>query len=557
MEGTFDFDTTSFNFGVPNTQNGGPSSNAANNAAYGRTPPQFTPSSYEASHFGKRARAGSISGRLRSASDLEDKGLITRSQKGLIKDLIISADPVLQSALDNYDAGNTQELETMIREGRLDHKSSVDLLEDLDLDFLSVSMGSSSQLKAGMHIKNASAAKQGAQDDTDNIVTPSSTGQGAEQLANHVNQGSSKGGFEDFNDPLFSGGDDGIGDLNFNDLDYTGGGGGQTTPSSEMYGAGGSSSKHRTNSLGMSLTDHDGPLHSANNGPGGGGNNSSVHGYGTRRTSHRETAALASANRRRSNSLSQSLDNTRPGSHFSTSLFGSVNNAAGTPGGRGSSLMKDGSFLNMDFKDGSFGAGWMDGLAAVPTGSVGSGIDGMGGPSGLGSMLYGAGGQGGDDMILNGGVMMPNEGEMVYADSGQYPGYANAYNQYEPRLGRKPKGKPKGKPKNSPKGKIHRKKGMEDYIGGQGRPRSMSDPNITMEEEYEPPERPEGWIGAYSPESRKLRIERFLEKRNHRVWTKKVKYDVRKNFADSRMRVKGRFVKKEDEVLMRELMSLT
>lgn len=131
--------------------------------------------------------------------------------------------------------------------------------------------------------------------------------------------------------------------------------------------------------------------------------------------------------------------------------------------------MKDGSFLNMDFKDGSFGAGWMDGLAAVPTGSVGSGIDGMGGPSGLGSMLYGAGGQGGDDMILNGGVMMPNEGEMVYADSGQYPGYANAYNQYEPRLGRKPKGKPKGKPKNSPKGKIHRKKGMEDYIGGQNR----------------------------------------------------------------------------------------
>lgn len=36
-----------------------------------------------------------------------------------------------------------------------------------------------------------------------------------------------------------------------------------------------------------------------------------------------------------------------------------------------------------------------------------------------------------------------------------------------------------------------------------------------------------------------------------------VKYDVRKNFADSRMRVKGRFVKKEDEELLRELMSIT
>jgi hypothetical protein len=47
-----------------------------------------------------------------------------------------------------------------------------------------------------------------------------------------------------------------------------------------------------------------------------------------------------------------------------------------------------------------------------------------------------------------------------------------------------------------------------------------------------------GFIGAYSPESRRERVERFLEKRNRRVWTKKVKYDVRKNFADSRLRVK-------------------
>lgn len=38
----------------------------------------------------------------------------------------------------------------------------------------------------------------------------------------------------------------------------------------------------------------------------------------------------------------------------------------------------------------------------------------------------------------------------------------------------------------------------------------------------------EGYIGIYSPEDRKLRIDRFLEKRKHRMWTKKVKYDVRK-----------------------------
>lgn len=64
------------------------------------------------------------------------------------------------------------------------------------------------------------------------------------------------------------------------------------------------------------------------------------------------------------------------------------------------------------------------------------------------------------------------------------------------------------------------------------------------------------FIGAYSPEQRRKRIERFIEKRNRRVWTKKVKYDVRKNFADSRLRVKGRFVKKEDEEIMRELMTI-
>jgi hypothetical protein len=63
-------------------------------------------------------------------------------------------------------------------------------------------------------------------------------------------------------------------------------------------------------------------------------------------------------------------------------------------------------------------------------------------------------------------------------------------------------------------------------------------------------------IGAYSPEARRKRIERFLEKRKRRVWTKKVKYDVRKNFADSRLRVKGRFVKKEDEEVLRELMDI-
>mmetsp|Transcript_12819 Transcript_12819/g.26959 ORF Transcript_12819/g.26959 Transcript_12819/m.26959 type:complete len:121 (-) Transcript_12819:303-665(-) len=99
----------------------------------------------------------------------------------------------------------------------------------------------------------------------------------------------------------------------------------------------------------------------------------------------------------------------------------------------------------------------------------------------------------------------------------------------------------------------------EEVPSGLGRPRTMSDPNLVVRLDdigLLHVNGPEGWVGAYSPDSRQIRINKFLEKRNHRVWVKKVKYDVRKNFADSRLRVKGRFVKKEDEMLMRELMSL-
>ena len=58
------------------------------------------------------------------------------------------------------------------------------------------------------------------------------------------------------------------------------------------------------------------------------------------------------------------------------------------------------------------------------------------------------------------------------------------------------------------------------------------------------PQRP-GFVGAYNTESRLRRIDRFMNKRRERVWEKVVKYDVRKSFADQRLRVKGRFVKKE------------
>ena len=59
----------------------------------------------------KRGRSGSISGRLRAASDLEEIGWIDKSQKGVIKDLIISGDQTLRNALDKYENGDAGDLE--------------------------------------------------------------------------------------------------------------------------------------------------------------------------------------------------------------------------------------------------------------------------------------------------------------------------------------------------------------------------------------------------------------------------------------------------------------
>jgi hypothetical protein len=49
-------------------------------------------------------------------------------------------------------------------------------------------------------------------------------------------------------------------------------------------------------------------------------------------------------------------------------------------------------------------------------------------------------------------------------------------------------------------------------------------------------------VGVYSWEERQKRIERFREKKLKRIWRKQIKYDCRKRLADTRPRVKGRFV---------------
>ncbi|KAG5185696.1 hypothetical protein JKP88DRAFT_262642 [Tribonema minus] len=53
-------------------------------------------------------------------------------------------------------------------------------------------------------------------------------------------------------------------------------------------------------------------------------------------------------------------------------------------------------------------------------------------------------------------------------------------------------------------------------------------------------------VGAYTRAERAARLERFHAKRARRIWRKKIKYDCRKKLADSRPRLKGRFVTAKD-----------
>jgi hypothetical protein len=52
-------------------------------------------------------------------------------------------------------------------------------------------------------------------------------------------------------------------------------------------------------------------------------------------------------------------------------------------------------------------------------------------------------------------------------------------------------------------------------------------------------------IGTLSPEERYNSIKRYRDKRERRIWSKKINYGCRKRVADNRLRIKGRFVTKQ------------
>lgn len=503
----------STDFGQKQLAGGSSAGARADIFAAAHTPPAANgPASYEVSHFGKRMRAGvsyfaisgvegcycsvvsrtagslfgarrshiffhlpperlqSISGRLRSASDLEDDGLIDRSQKSVIKDLIIAGDDVLQNALDKYEQGDKSALEAFIKSGRIQAhqtahgESNIDILNDLDLDYLTVDEGFGSMV---VDMGEESKMNMGEESTIHHTGAP---GKGAQQQ------------------PY-----DGIGELDFNE-DYVG----------------------TEEELKLPSTDH-------------------IAGRGRAQSSGSVHHGM-SEGRWRANSLA------------------------------GWGLLEDSTGQQ---QQGAFG-NWMDN-PGQPRNDIFAGGSGLVGANGS---LYVVKNKNKESKAKS----KKRERELKKMEKERLKREKKKEKDKEVRARRAKKEKKKEEkrrrslsPKRGNKADLLRKddkeEGKYDENGeripvpsGTGRPRSLSDPNIQVRIDSEGllcVDSPDGWTGAYSPDSRKMRIERFLAKRNHRVWTKKVKYDVRKNFADSRLRVKGRFVKKEDELLMRDLMSLT
>lgn len=48
-------------------------------------------------------------------------------------------------------------------------------------------------------------------------------------------------------------------------------------------------------------------------------------------------------------------------------------------------------------------------------------------------------------------------------------------------------------------------------------------------------------------EQRRERVDRYLAKKKRRIWNRRISYDCRKRFADTRVRVHGRFIRKVEE----------
>ena len=88
---------------------------------------------------GRRERSGSISGRLRSVSDLCDEGVLTAVEKGAIKDLIIVGAGRLDACWDALEEGDVGPLKAVANASL--QEPPLDFERALDIDVLTVEDG--------------------------------------------------------------------------------------------------------------------------------------------------------------------------------------------------------------------------------------------------------------------------------------------------------------------------------------------------------------------------------------------------------------------------------
>lgn len=433
-------------------------------------------------------------------SDLEDRGIIDRQQKGVLKDLIISGDDDLQTALDKWDGGDKSALESIVSTLKTKNSSDIDLLGDLDLDFLSVNGdygGHSSQMAS-----KAIPIPKGMQH--------SNPGSGAStpQIRSQSPAISQKGGY------------DGIEELDFNGL-YAG----SVEASANNFSQNQAQTSYTRNAPSNPLAQKQAA--------------------GTKLRADSLTEFQFQRNRANSLAFGTLLDESTE-NEFQESVGKWMDRTPGPVPEESKPLKKRVS---------SHVVGANGGLYIINSSDQETQPQAPPDTSKMTKAEIAA--------------MKRRERELKKAQREAERLAKKEKKEEEARLKRA--NKAAKQEKKAKKSESASKKKKDDLmmtnddeprviISGTGRPRSLSDPNLSIgldENGLMHIDHPPDWVGAYSPDSRKLRIERFLAKRNHRVWVKKVKYDVRKNFADSRLRVKGRFVKKEDELLMRDLMSLT
>lgn len=636
------------------------------------TPPSASGTSYENAHFAKRSRSGSVSGRLRSASEYLENLSNSSNQNNsnnnipvsVLKDLIIMGDEELQNALDKYEEyGDPSALEEMIHSGALQNRlpQDLDLLGDLDLDFLTMddvesaastagyveqqqpqkpqhhpnrgSLAQSPQVVSSSHeitTKNAipssstvanvsTTATSGGLSGSSN-VRPAMPMQRPPLLATHeqilskqkkwnvsLNNNANQHPFTDniiesgLPAPVCSNAisksligsnrnndeyhDDGIGDLEFagelvcdNGTDYIprydDDDNDEYRHESSQYTP---SSSQRSHSIRLN--------HHRSNSP--------VTGSPASQSIISTDDLLFDDRRLRSNSLFSALINE------GSNRLSSLNHRSKQSKHDDEVSVNTATIINQDF------GSWMDPYASLSNVSDTGGAltDSKAVPVSSDEMKIDANDSIADNDSNNKSKKTTKKGLTRRASTGDINARLQEaerkkqekkeqkelkkleqkelkkQERLEKKLAKqlekkqsKGAGTSSSKLTSSPRSSTpmdvedddsNEETNNEKYqhVSGSGLPRSLSDPNLRTSIDEETGlmnvERPDGWIGAYSPSSRRVRIDKFLAKRGNRVWIKTVKYDVRKNFADSRLRVKGRFVKKEDEVLMRELMSLT